>query len=74
MNQQLSPRNYASKSLKPSVPDMDIAHRVQSVSDFGPTPIICKFVRRLAKENVMNHRREVESISPSTLGYSSETS
>ena len=54
--------------------DIDIAHRVQSRSDIGPKPIICKFVRRLAKENVMNHRREVESISPSTLGYSSETS
>ena len=49
MNQQLSPRNYASKSLKPSVQDMDIAHRVQ-------------------------YRREVESISPSTLDYSSEPS
>ena len=54
--------------------DIDIAHRVQSRSDIGPKPIICKFVRRLAKENVMNHRREVESISRSTLGYSSETS
>ena len=53
--------------------DIDIAHRVQSRSDIGPKPIICKFVRRLAKENVMNHRREVESISLSTLGYSSET-
>ena len=51
--------------------DIDIAHRVQSRSDIGPKQIICKFVRRLAKENVMNHRREVESIS---LGYSSETS
>ena len=50
--------------------DIDTAHRVQSRSDIGPKLIICKFVRRLAKENVMNHRREVESISPSTLGYS----
>ncbi|CAH3116535.1 unnamed protein product [Porites lobata] len=33
--------------------DIDIAHRVQSRSDIGPKPIICKFVRRLAKENVM---------------------
>ena len=57
-----------------TVQDIDIAHCVQSRSDTGPKPIICKFVRRLAKENVMNHRREVESISPSTLGYSSETS
>ncbi|CAH3176472.1 unnamed protein product [Porites lobata] len=48
--------------------DIDIAHRVQSRSDIGPKPIICKFVRRLAKENVMNHRREKESISSSTLG------
>ena len=54
--------------------DIDITHRVQSRSDIGPKPIICKFVQRLAKENVMNHRREVESISPSTLGHSSETS
>ena len=57
-----------------TVQDIDITHRVQSRSDTRPKPIICKFVRRLAKENVMNHRREVESISPSTLGYSSETS
>ena len=54
--------------------DIDIAHRVQPRSYIGPKPIICKFVRRLAKEIVMNHRREVESISPSTLGNSSETS
>ena len=39
--------------------DIDIAHLVPSGSDFGPKPIICKFVRRLAKENVINHRREV---------------
>ena len=85
----MTPRNYASNSLKPSVQvtfgghggnwiltgqDIDIAHRVQSGSDFGLKPIICKFVRRLAKENVMNHWREVESVSPSTLGFSSETS
>ena len=36
--------------------------------------MICKFVQRLVKESVINQRREVESISPSTLGYSSETS
>ena len=54
--------------------DIDIAHRAQSRSDIGPKPIICKFVRRLARENVMNHRREVESISSSTPGCSAETS
>ena len=54
--------------------DIDIAHRVKSRRDFGPKPIICKFVRRLAKENVMNRRREVESVHPSILGYDSETS
>ena len=53
--------------------DIDFAHRVQSRRDIGPKPIICKFVRRKAKESVMNQRREVESISPSTLCYSSET-
>ena len=54
--------------------DIDIAHRVKSRSDTGPKPIICKFVRRMTKENVMNRRREVGKISPSILGYNSETS
>ena len=53
--------------------DIDIAQRVKFRRGIGPKPIICKFVRRLAKENVVNRRREVERISPSILGYYSET-
>ena len=57
--------------------NIDIAHRVQSGSDFGPKPIISvNLFKDRAKENrkCLNQRREVESISPSTPGYSSETS
>jgi len=40
-----------------SIYDIDTAHRVPSRNNNGqPKPIVCRFVRRLAKESVMNHR------------------
>ena len=47
-----------------SMRDTDIAHRVslQDTSRMGPKPIVCKFVRRLAR------RKEGRSVDPSTIG------
>ena len=42
-----------------SLQDLDVAHRVpRRDQDGGPKPIICKFIRRLAKSEVMNRRRD----------------
>ena len=62
-----------------SMQDIDIAHRVSSRRDTNcpkardtnrPKAIICKFVRRMAKEKVMSARNEVKKIQPSQLGLS----
>ena len=38
--------------------DIDIAHRVPTRKrNAGPKPVICKIVRRHAKEDVMSNRR-----------------
>ena len=42
-----------------SLQDLDVAHRVpRRDQDGGPKSIICKFIRRLAKFEVMNRRRD----------------
>ena len=54
-----------------SLHDIDIAHRVPGrarAADNKPKPIICKFVRRLAKEKLMAARRMTGQIRPSDLG------
>lgn len=47
-----------------TIQDIDIAHRVPAKSSQSdrPNPIICKFVRRLAKEKVMTARINANSI------------
>ena len=35
----------------------------------GPRPVICKFVRRLARDKVMARRREVRNINPASLNF-----
>ena len=55
---------------KVSIHDIDIAHRipVRKVESQGkPKPIICKFIRRLAKESVMKLRRQTGNITTSQL-------
>lgn len=44
--------------------DIDIAHRVpaKSAQSNRPNPIICKFVRPLAKEKVMSARRATSNV------------
>ena len=51
--------------------DIDIAHRVPSRQQNGaPKPVICKFVRRLAKASVMETRQSASQVNPSNGGLS----
>ena len=54
--------------------DIDIAHRVNSrrSDSHYPRPIVCKFIRRLAKEEVMAHRNETSNLNPDDLNLSAE--
>ena len=57
-----------------SLSDIDMVHRVPSrVASNRPNAIICKFVRRLAKDYVMANKRNVNDLSPVDLGFSSDT-
>lgn len=58
-----------------SLQDIDIAHRVQThQQNGGPKPIICKFVRRLAKYEVMARRQDACKVDPVTVGFSDSVS
>ena len=59
-----------------SILDIDTAHRVPTRSDrgSGPKPIICKFVRRLAKEQVMECRNDLINVNPTAIGLPEQTS
>nr|XP_058947380.1 uncharacterized protein LOC131775302 [Pocillopora verrucosa] len=54
--------------------DIDIAHRVPSRQQNGaPKPVICKFVRRLAKAIVMETRQSASQVNPSNIGLSADS-
>ena len=54
--------------------DIDIIHRVPSRQQNGaPKPIICKFVRRLAKASVMETRQSASQVNPSNIGLSADS-
>ena len=59
-----------------SIADIDIAHRVkpQRSNSRQPKPIVCKFVCRLAREQVMAVRQNIKKIDPTRIGLSQETS
>ena len=54
--------------------DIDITHRVNSrrSDSHYPRPIVCKFIRRLAKEEVMAHRNETSNLNPDDLDLSAD--
>ena len=55
--------------------DIDTAHRVPSRNNNGkPKPIVCRFVRRLAKESVMNHRKDACNLNPASVGLPEDAS
>jgi len=54
--------------------DIDIAHRVPSRQQNGaPKPIICKYVRLLAKAGVMKTRQSAAEVNPSNIGLSADS-
>ena len=56
-----------------SIDDIDTAHRVpgrnNSSHDPRPKDIICKFVRRLARDKVMAKRADANKANPTALGF-----
>ena len=58
-----------------SIHDIDIAHRVsfRDTSRVRPKPIVCKFIRRLTRNEVMSKRKEGRSVDPSTIGLQEGT-
>ena len=58
-----------------SIRDIDIAHRVsfRDTSRMGLKPIVCKFIRRLTRNEVMSKRKEGRSVDPSTIGLQEGT-
>ena len=58
-----------------SIQDIDTAHRVPRRNNTGnPKPIICRFVRRLVKESLMSHRKEISNVTPFAVGLPEESS
>ena len=53
-----------------TIHDIDMAHRVPTrEAHGGPKPIVCKFVRRLAQNKVINRRLESHNLRPANLGF-----
>ena len=53
-----------------TIHDIDMAHRVPTrEAHGGPKPIVCKFVRRLARNKVINLRLESHNLRPANLGF-----
>ena len=50
--------------------DIDFAHRItpRQAPEGHPKPIVCKFNRRITREQVMALRREVTKIHPASIG------
>ena len=55
--------------------DIDIAHRISTrIATSGPRPVICKFMRRIVKEQVMNKRKDACKISATSIGLPADCS
>ena len=66
---KLCVRIFQAMGCNISINDIDIAHRVPTRNATnGPRPIICRFVRRLIREEVMTRRREISRIDPKDVG------
>ena len=56
-----------------SIQDINTAHRVPSMKPSNrPNAIVCKFVRRLAKEQVMAARKKVGGLKAEELGFAAD--
>ena len=72
----LCERLFKARGSAVSIQDIDTAHRVptRNTGNGGPRPIICRFIRRLSKDNVMNQRRNASRVDPSAVGFSEDVS
>lgn len=66
---------FNSMGVQVSLNDIDIAHRVsyRDVARTGPKPIVCKFVRRLVKNQVMAKRKDASAVNPTFIGLQDDT-
>ena len=75
---QLCLKNFIAIGVDIKINDIDIAHRVTlgyaAVTEGQPKLILCKFTRRLARDQVMALRREVTKIIPSSIGLREQDS
>jgi hypothetical protein len=73
---ELCVRLFNGMGVEVKTHDIDIAHRVphRNASATGPKPIVCKFVRRVVKDEVIQQRREASKVKPEALGLSSDVS
>ena len=55
--------------------DIDIGHRVPKRNAIpGPRPIVCKFTRRIIREQVMNNRNDAFKVTATSLGIAADCS
>ena len=60
---------FKAAGIEISNQDIDIAHRIPTrIATSGPRPIVCKFTRRIMKEQVMNARNEACKVSANSIG------
>ena len=66
---------FKAAGIEISNQDIDIAHRIPTrIATSGPRPIVCKFTRRIMKEQVMNARNEACKVSANSIGLPSSSS
>ena len=54
---------------------IDIAHRILTRNaTLGPRLVICKFTRRITKEQVMNARKDAWKVQATAIGLPAESS
>ena len=54
---------FKAAGIEISNQDIDITHRIPTrIATSGPRPIVCKFTRRIVKEQVMNARNEAKLV------------
>ena len=57
-----------------NIHDIDMARRTARGRDSdGPRPIICKFVRQLARDSVMSAQQQACNVNPVKIGFSEDT-
>ena len=60
---------FQAAGVEISIQDIDIAHRIPTRNATSSLrPVVCKFTRRIAKEKVMNVRKDAYKVTASSIG------